>query len=634
MVEYKDCINLAERELFIMIYTEDYMSRLSNVSVSLAQETVEELYKDIERNIQTSQPGLCPVDLAAAFIHLSHARSCGKCTPCRVGLGKLEDLINRVLDGKATIEDLDEVEMMAETIYRSADCAIGSEAARMAVKAVKGFRDDFEEHVKYGRCKFQNFKSVPCVAECPAHVDIPGYIALINEGRYDDAVKLIRKDNPFPAACGMICEHPCEEHCRRTLVDDAINIRGLKRYAVEHESEIKAPKCAEPTGKKVAIIGGGPSGLTAAYFLSVMGHECTVFEQRDKLGGMLRYGIPSYRLPREILDREIEGLKLSGFKAYTNMSVGKDITLQELRDKYDAVYISIGAHTDNKIGIDGEDAEGVISAVEMLRGIGDGVMPDFKGQDIVVVGGGNVAMDVARSAIRLGANTVKIAYRRRKVDMTALAEEVEGAVADGCEILELNAPTKIEKTADGKVAALWVQPQIVGEVKWGRPAPVNADSPEVRLACDKVLVAIGQGIESSHFADNGIPVNRRKIAAKDTADFDGIDGVFSGGDCVTGPATVIKAIAGGKVAAANIDEYLGFDHEITSGVELPPVRFADREPMGRVNMTERPASERTKDFDLMEFPMTDQEACQESARCLQCDHFGCGKLKGGRELKW
>lgn len=613
---------------------EDHMSRLSNLTVSLAQETVEELYKDIERNIQTSQPGLCPVDLAAAFIHLSHARSCGKCTPCRVGLGKLEDLIDAVLDGKATVEDLDEIEKMADTIYRSADCAIGSEAARMAVKAVKGFRDDFEEHVKYGRCKLQSFKSVPCVAECPAHVDIPGYIALINEGRYDDAVKLIRKDNPFPAVCGMICEHPCEEHCRRKLVDDAINIRGLKRYAVEHESEVKAPAKAEPTGKKVAIIGGGPSGLTAAYFLSIMGHECMVYEQRDKLGGMLRYGIPSYRLPRERLDKEIEGLKLSGFKTQTNISVGKDITMEELRAQYDAVYISIGAHTDNKLGIDGEDAEGVISAVQMLRGIGDGEMPGFTGLDIVVVGGGNVAMDVARSAIRLGAKTVKIAYRRRKADMTALAEEVEGAVADGCEIMELNAPTRIEKTDDGKVAALWVQPQIVGEVKWGRPAPVNADAPEVRIACDKVLVAIGQGIESAHFADNGIPVNRRRIAANDTGDFDGIDGVFSGGDCVTGPATVIKAIAGGKVAAANIDEYLGFHHEITSGVDLPPVRFADREPMGRVNMTERPASERIKDFELMEFPMTDQEACQESARCLQCDHFGCGKLKGGRELKW
>lgn len=615
-------------------HMEEYMSRLSNLTVSMAQETVEELYKDIERNIQTSQPGLCPVDLAAAFIHLSHARSCGKCTPCRVGLGRLEELINSVLDGKATLEDLDEIEMAAKTIYRSADCAIGAEAARMAIKAVNGFRDDFEEHVRYGRCKLQNFKSVPCVAECPAHVDIPGYIALINEGRYDDAVKLIRKDNPFPATCGMICEHPCEEHCRRNLIDDAINIRGLKRYAVEHESEIKAPVRAEATGKKVAIIGGGPSGLTAAYFLSVMGHDCTVYEQRDKLGGMLRYGIPSYRLPREILDREIEGIKLAGFKTITNISVGKDITMEELRAQYDAVYISIGAHTDNKIGIEGEDAEGVISAVEMLRGIGDGKMPDFKGQDIVVVGGGNVAMDVARSAVRLGAKTVKIAYRRRKADMTALAEEVEGAVADGCMILELNAPAKIEKTEDGKVAALWTQPQIVGEVKWGRPAPVNADAPELRIPCDKVLVAIGQGIESGHFADNGIPVNRRKIAARDTGDFEGIDGVFSGGDCVTGPATVIKAIAGGKVAAANIDEYLGFHHEITSGVELPPVRFADREPMGRVNMTERPASERIKDFNLMEFPMTDQEACQESARCLQCDHFGCGILKGGREYKW
>lgn len=610
------------------------MSRLKNVTTTLAQETVEELYKDIERNIQTSQPGLCPVDLAAAFIHLSHARSCGKCTPCRIGLGRLEELINSVLDGKATFDTLNAIERTSESIFRSADCAIGSEAARMAIKAVKGFRDDFEEHILHGRCKLQNFKSVPCVAECPAHVDIPGYIALIHEGRYDDAVKLIRKDNPFPATCGMICEHPCEEHCRRTLVDDAINIRGLKRYAVEHESEIKAPVKAEPTGKKIGIIGGGPSGLTAAYFLSVMGHDCTVYEQRDKLGGMLRYGIPSYRLPREILDKEIEGLKLAGFKTITNISVGKDITMEELKAQYDAVYISIGAHTDNKIGIEGEDAEGVISAVEMLRGIGDGNMPDFSGEDIVVVGGGNVAMDVARSAIRLGAKTVKIAYRRRKVDMTALAEEVEGAVADGCEIIELNAPTKIEKTADGKVAALWVQPQIVGEVKWGRPAPVTADAPEVRLACDKVLVAIGQGIESEHFGENGIPLNRRKIAATEAGDFEGIDGVFAGGDCVTGPATVIKAIAGGKVAAANIDEYLGFKHEITSGVDMPPVRFDDREPMGRVNMTERPASERTKDFNLMENSMTDQEACQESARCLQCDHFGCGLLKGGREFKW
>ena len=610
------------------------MSRLSNVSTTLAQETVDELYKDIERNIQTSQPGLCPVDLAAAFLHLSHARSCGKCTPCRVGLGKLEELINSVLDGKADMTSLDAIERTAESIFRSADCAIGSEAARMAIKAVKGFRDDFEEHILHGRCKLQNYKSVPCVSECPAHVDIPGYIALIHEGRYEDAVNLIRKDNPLPATCGMICEHPCEEHCRRKLVDDAINIRGLKRYAVEHEKEVPAPKCAEKTGKKIGIIGGGPSGLTAAYYLSKMGHECTVYEQRDKLGGMLRYGIPSYRLPREILDREIEGLKLAGFKTITNFSIGKDMTFDEMRKEYDAVYISIGAHIDNKIGIEGEDAEGVVSAVEMLRGIGDGIMPDFTGLDIVVVGGGNVAMDVARSAIRLGAKTVKIAYRRRRVDMTALPEEVEGAVADGCEIMELHAPSKIEKDESGNVAAIWLKPQIVGEVKWGRPAPVNADAPEARIKCDKVLVAIGQGIESQQFGEAGIPLKRNRIAASGSGDFKGIDGVFSGGDCVTGPATVIKAIAGGKVAAANIDEYLGFHHEIRSEVELPPVRFADREPMGRVNMTERPASERKQDFNLMELPMTDQEACQESARCLQCDHFGCGLLKGGREFRW
>ena len=221
-------------------------------------------------------------------------------------------------------------------------------------------------------------------------MDVPGYISLIHEGRFAEAVQLIRKDNPFPAACGLICEHPCELRCRRTMVDKAINIRGLKRYAVEHEGEIKVPKIMDKTGKKVAIVGGGPSGLSAAYYLSIMGHDVTVYEQRKKLGGMLRYGIPAYRLPREILDHEIEGLMKTGFKVETDISIGKDISLAQLKKDYDAVYVSIGAHTDKKLGIPGEDAEGVISAVEMLRNIGDDRYPDFSGLEVVVVGGGRL----------------------------------------------------------------------------------------------------------------------------------------------------------------------------------------------------------------------------------------------------
>ncbi len=610
------------------------MSRLSIVTNNKAQETVEQLYKDVERRVQASQPGLCPVDLAATFLNLCHSQSCGKCTPCRVGLGKLEELLKSVLDGTATIETIDVIEETAKSIYYSADCAIGSEAARMVIKGLLGFRDDFEEHILHGRCKGLMSQPVPCVYQCPAHVDIPGYVSLVHEGRYADAVNLIRKDNPLPSVCGLICEHPCEARCRRTLVDDPINIRGLKRFAVENEGEVKVPLKAESTGKKIGIIGGGPSGLTAAYFLSLMGHDVTVYEQRKQLGGMLRYGIPAYRLPRESLDAEIEAMKLSGFKTITDFSIGKDATIEEIRAKYDAVYVAIGAHTDKKLGIDGEDANGVISAVEMLRAIGDNVMPDYSGMNIVVVGGGNVAMDVARSAIRCGAKSVKIAYRRRKIDMTALPEEVEGAIADGCEVVELHAPVRVEKDEAGNVKALIVQPQMVGPVEWGRPKPVKADKPEIAMPCDKLLVAIGQGIESQQFEAYGMPVKREKITAMNTGSIDGKDGIFAGGDCVTGPATVIKAIAGGKVAAANIDEYLGFRHEITSDIEIPTPKFDDHAPCGRINMLERPADERRNDFKLMEICMSEQEAKQESGRCLHCDHFGYGIFKGGRETKW
>lgn len=611
------------------------MSRLMIVTQNNAQKTVEGLYKDMERRIQASQPGLCPVDLAEAFLHVCHAQSCGKCVPCRVGLGQLAALIESVLNGSAEEKTIETIEKTAESIYHSADCAIGFEAAKMVLRGVRGFREDYEEHVRRGRCLAKLSQPVPCVSLCPAHVDVPGYIALIHEGRCEDAVRLIRKDNPFPAACGLICEHPCELRCRRTMVDKAINIRGLKRFAVEREGEIPAPKRMPLSGKRIAVVGGGPSGLSAAYYLSIMGHEVTVYEQRKQLGGMLRYGIPAYRLPREILDREIEGLKKSGFQTITDISVGHDIGIEELRRDFDAIYVAIGAHTDRKIGVEGEDAGGVISAVEMLREIGDDHYPDFSGMNIVVVGGGNVAMDVARSAVRLGARSVKIAYRRRRVDMTALPEEVEGAIADGCEILELNSPVRIEKDEKGHCKALIVKPQIIGPVRYGRPSPKDSEAAEESIAADRVLVAIGQGIDFRKFAEySGIKIEQGRISALDTSEIKDAKGIFAGGDCVTGPATVIRAIAAGKTAAANIDEYLGYHHEIQSDVTLPPVRFDDNAPTGRINMRERPAEERVKDFKLMECGMTEEEACQESGRCLHCDHFGYGIFRGGREEKW
>ena len=612
------------------------MSRLSIITQNQAQTTVEELYKDLERRISASPPGLCPVDLASSFLKMCHAQSCGKCVPCRVGLGQLQKLMEDVLDGKGQPDTIDLIEKTAKNIFYSADCAIGYEAAQMVLKGIKGFRDDFEEHLLRGRCKFELNQPVPCMAQCPAGVDIPGYVALVAEERYADAVRLIRKDNPMPAVCGLICEHPCEVRCRRTMMDDPVNIRGLKRFAVDHAGDVPLPVPAVATGKKVAVIGGGPGGISAAYYLSLMGHEVTILEQRKKLGGMLRYGIPNYRLPRQVLDREIEQLLSVGIRVKTGITVGENPSIVDLRKEYDAVYIAIGAHIDRKIGIEGEDADGVISAVELLRGIGDDQLPDFTGKDIVVIGGGNVAMDVARSAIRLGAKRLRIAYRRRAVDMTAMPEEVAGAVEEGCELLDLNAPLRIEKDEEGKVAALWVQPQIIGPVKNGRPVPLDSSQEEVRLSCDMVIVAIGQGIESKAFEKQGIPVKRGVIDALNWSGVNAKDltGVFAGGDCVTGPATVIRAIAAGKVAAAKIDEYLGFNHHISVDVKIPKVRLNDRKSRARVNLRERQPSERAKDFELIECSMTCEEAKQEAGRCLRWDHFGYGIFRGGRIEKW
>ena len=611
------------------------MSRLDIKSPSRAETVVENLYRDMERRIAASPPGLCPVDMALSFLRLCHAQSCGKCVPCRIGLGQLSLLLEQVLSGTATMSTLVTIEKTARTIVNTADCAIGRDAARLVVDGLEGFRDDYEEHILHHRCLAGLKYPVPCVALCPAGVDIPGYMALVGEGRCADAVRLIRKDNPFPTACAYICEHPCEARCRRNMIDDAINIRGLKRYAVDHAGEVPQPECAPATGKRVAIVGGGPSGLSCAYYLTLMGHKVTVYEEAKQLGGMLRYGIPNYRFPRHLLNAEIESILSLGIEVHTGVTVGKDIWIEDLQKEYDCLYIAIGAHQDKKTGIPGEDSVNVMSAVEMLRDIGDDIMPDFSGKKVVVIGGGNVAMDVTRSSIRLGAEKVTCVYRRRVEDMTALPDEVTGAMAEGAEIMTLAAPVRIEADEDGVAKALWVQPQIIGEVdKAGRPRPGNADLPEVRLEADIIVVAIGQGIEISGFDAAGVPIKRGTFVAGLSGQVGDMDNVFAGGDCVTGPATAIRAIAAGKVAAANIDEHLGYRHEITVDVEIPSPKLNNRAPHGRINTTEREACQRRCDFEDIECGLTQEGAVTEASRCLRCDHFGYGIFKGGRVEKW
>mgnify|MGYP004465528049 FL=1 len=612
------------------------MSRLDIKTQNRAQTVVDNLYRDVERRIAASPPGLCPVDMSLAFLKLCHAQSCGKCVPCRIGLGQLSLLIEQVVDGTATMETLAIIEKTARSIVNTADCAIGRDAARLVVDGLEGFRDDYVEHICHHRCLAGLEIPVPCVNLCPAGVDIPGYMALVGAGRCDDAIRLIRKDNPFPTACAYICEHPCEARCRRRMIDDAINIRGLKRYAVDHSGVVPNPPCAPPTGKKVAVIGGGPSGLSCAYYLALMGHSVTIYEERKQLGGMLRYGIPSYRFPRELLDREIESILSTGIQVNTGMTVGKDIWLEKLQQEYDCLYIAIGAHQDKKVGIPGEDSRNVMSAVVMLRAIGDNNMPNFHGKQVVVIGGGNVAMDVVRSSIRLGADKVTCVYRRRTEDMTALPDEIEGALAEGAELMTLAAPVRIEADENHVARALWVQPQIIGEVgKDGRPRPNKADLPEQRIPADVIVVAIGQGIEMQGFEQAGVPIKRGgTFVAALSGQVGDKDNLFAGGDCVTGPATAIRAIAAGKVAAANIDEHLGFRHEIEVDIDIPAPRLNNRAPHGRINTTEREACDRKCDFEDIECGLTEEGALAEASRCLRCDHFGYGIFRGGRNNKW
>lgn len=582
-----------------------------------------------ERRITSVPPGTCPLTVELALLQTSAYQTCGKCVPCRDGLPRLVALLEKIVKCQGDESTYKNLISLAKTIRDTADCAIGYDAANTLLEGTVTFQEEYESHLSKKVCTGEIGQKVPCISFCPAHVDIPGYIALTAEEKYSDAVNLIRKDNPFPTACAMICEHPCEERCRRTIIDSPLNIRGIKKFAVDQipADQVEVPPRAEDTGKKVAVVGGGPSGLTAAYFLSLMGHRITVFEGRQQLGGMLRYGIPNYRFPKDRLDEDIRAiLSTGGMDVRLNCKIGKDITMEKISEEFDAVYVAIGAQTGKKLRIDGSDAEGVFSAVDMLSRIGEGQIPDYSGKKVVVIGGGNVAMDCARTAVRAKADEVSVVYRRRKDDMTALDTEIEGAAMEGVEMMTLMAPDRIEKDEDGNCCGLWVRPQMIGPYKAGRPAPLDNGETPVLLDCDIILIAVGQDIESAPFEAFGMPAERNCFVADETGHVQGMERIYAGGDCVTGPATVIKAIAAGKVAAYNIDRELGYAHKPVCQAERPLVSPNNRQPTGRVNITEREARIRRHDFEHVENKMSLAEAKQEASRCLRCDYFGCGAV--------
>ncbi len=612
------------------------MGRLTVEPAAKADGQMGEFVEAFARRVEAMPPGQCPVGMMLGQLQASMAQTCGKCTPCAQGMPKIAALLRDVAEFRATEATVGEIRAKATLLRDTADCAVGWQAGQMVLEGLDAFADEFASHVEAGTCAPGTRQTVPCVTLCPAHVNVPAYIALAEEGRFAEAVKMIRKDNPFPTACALVCEHPCEERCRRTMVDAPVNIRGIKKYIVDTVAAdtVETPAPLPSTGKRVAVVGAGPSGLTCAYFLALMGHEVVVHEARKKLGGMMRYGIPAYRFPRERLDEDIRAILGAGSIEVKTECAVDAAEMAKLAGWYDAVYVAIGAQGGKTLALEGADAEGVMSAVDLLGVIGDGEHPDFTGKKVVVIGGGNVAMDCARTSVRLGAESVTVAYRRRLEDMTALPAEVESAIAEGVEMMCLQAPERIEVDAEGRAAALVCQPQRISAVKRGRPAPVAANKPELRLEADIVLIAVGQAIESAPFEEYGMEADRTYFVADQYLRAMGQEGVFVGGDCQWGPKTVIMAIAAGKTAAANIDHELGFHHELDCGAAVPPARPNDRTAYGRVQVAERPACERKHDFEGVEVPMTDEEAAQECCRCLRCDVYGIGALTGGGLEAW
>jgi len=490
----------------------------------------------------------------------------------------------------------------------------------------------------YGDC------TAPCVLECPAHTDVQGYINHITNGNYEDALKLIKETNPLPVVCGRICARPCEKKCRRNIFEGRVGIAYLKRFVADidlKKDKPYLPAKKSRTGKKAAIIGAGPAGLSAAWFLALEGHSVTIFERQENPGGMLRYGIPSYRMPRETLDEEIEIIKSLGVEIKYNIEFGKDITIKSLKaDGYSSILLAVGSQKGYPLGVDGEkDCANVLIGVDFLGSVTRGKQPDFNGKKIAVVGGGNTAMDCTRTAIRLGAQNVKLIYRRTIAEMPADEMEIEEAQHEGIEFCILTNPLGVSPSASQKDAITMTLTKMeLGEPdKSGRRSPRPVAGSEYKLDVDYVISAIGQTQDLS-FINNDCNVTASKdciTADKDTM-MTNIDGVFAAGDGVTGPKTAILAIAGGKKAAKAMSRYMNGEAAVIEGdcynhikakdcKDIDPATFINEknEQIKKIDKVAMPMislSDRKNNFDEVELGYSQEEAKLEASRCLQC---GC-----------
>ncbi|MHC4195965.1 MAG: NADH-ubiquinone oxidoreductase-F iron-sulfur binding region domain-containing protein, partial [Planctomycetota bacterium] len=567
----------------------------------------------------------CMVDFAKYFLEFTSDESCGKCSSCREGAAALFEILERICKGEGEEGDIELLEEICEAVKDASMCGLGQTLPNPVLSSLKYFRDEYIQHIKYKRCPAGVCKQIissPCQHACPIEQDVPCYIGLIAQRKFAEALKIIRKENPLPGVCGRVCTHPCEAKCMAGRGGSVpINIRALKRFITDYEAREKLAvdiETKERNGKKVAVIGSGPAGLSCGYYLAVEGYEVVIFESLPVAGGMLAVGIPEYRLPRDILDYEIDVIKKAGVEIRTNTTIGKDVSFEDLRKNYDAVFTTTGAHTGLKLRIEGEALGGVIDAVDFLRKIRLGQKPQI-GQKVAVVGGGNAAIDAARTAHRLGKD-VKIYYRRTRKEMPALREEIEEAIREGISIELLVAPIRAIGSNGALTGVEFVRMKLADVDESGRARPVPIEGSQFTKEADTLITAISQEPNiKSVIKNSSLKFTKwNTIEADPETFYTGVDGVFAGGDVVSGPDTVTASMIDKFVKG----QLLIREYKVTRpAIKVEAVTLTEDE-LGTIKapvIPVLPIEERQLNFKETELGFTEEMAVNEAKRCFRCD---------------
>jgi len=582
----------------------------------------------------------CIVDVARYFLSFTQEESCGKCVPCRLGTRQMLEILTRITQGKGREEDMDTLLNIAKTVKECSLCGLGQTCPNPVLTTLEYFRDEYESHIREKKCPAAVCDALmvsPCQHTCPVGINIPKYVAQIADGEYQEAVNTIRERNPFPAICGRICHHPCEGRCRRGELDEPVAIRALKRFAADwyfdHVDELPEPEpFPQINSQKVAVVGAGPTGLSCAYFLAQMGYPVTVFEALPIGGGMLSVAIPDFRLPREVIEKEINYIAKRGVEIKYNTPINVNFTIEAIKDSgFEAVFIAAGAQRSQNIGIPGEleDIEGFYYGLRFLRDVKIG-KPVKIGRSVAIIGGGNVALDSSRTALRLGADEVSIFYRRSREEMPVTEVEYDEALAEGIQVNFLVSPTRIAND-DWKVAGLQCVHMKLGEPDAsGRRRPVPIPGSEFFAPADTVIAAVGQAPDLS-FLPPGSALERtrwERLAVDANRLATNVPGIFAGGDFVSGPGMVIEAIAAGRRGAIAIDKYLRVDTSRVEMYDLKPSVIEEEvsreegeswEPQFRPETPHLPLEERKGSFEEIALSFSGEQARQEAKRCLRCD---------------